>query len=649
MPGIPGMPPLRPAHLAHHLLRLGEPLEQLVDVADLDAGAPGDALPARAVEDLRLAALLRGHRRMIASMRSISRSSKLSSCSRISPMPGQHAEHLLQRAHVLQGRHLREEVLEREVLVGGQLGRHLLGLVGVERLLGLLDQGEHVAHVEDARRHPVGVEELEVLQLLAGGGEHDRPAGDADHRQRGTTAGVAVELGQHDAGEADAVEERLRGGHRVLADHRVDDEQRSRPGWTRRGCRPPAASARRRCRAGRRCRRSTTSCCLSRACATPSRATCDRVAGAAPGAPDPSDAVPGCGANTRDPGPLADDLQLGHGVRALQVGRRPAAGCGPARCSQRPSLPASVVLPAPCRPASMITVGGFLASCSRRVSPPRMPTSSSLTILTTCCAGLSACETSTPSARSRTPAVNCAHDRQRDVGVEQRPADLAHRRVDVGLGQPALAAQGLERRGQAVGEGGEHGACRVSGEPAADPVEPATRPRSRHADVALPRDACRRPPAPRRPRATRGGLSAAAAGLGQVEHVDRLPGVGGHVRRAQVDPDVGQRRRRARAAARAGRRPAPRARWRLARRPAPARPAAGPARRSAPGSRPPGGPAGRARCGRRRPAGAGRSRAWPASGSVAAAAVHPPGVHRDVAAVRAVATVRTSADRTVSR
>ena len=44
-------------------------------------------------------------------------------------------------------------------------------------------------------------------------------------RQRGTTAGVAVELGQHDAVEADAVEEGLRGVDRVLADHRVDDEE----------------------------------------------------------------------------------------------------------------------------------------------------------------------------------------------------------------------------------------------------------------------------------------------------------------------------------------------------------------------------------------------------------------------------------------
>src|SRR3954451_5134613 len=49
----------------------------------------------------------------------------------------------------------------------------------------------------------------------------------------------------------------------------------------------------------------------------------------------------------------------------------------------------------------MITVGGCLAKVSRRYSPPRMPTSSSFTICTTCCAGFRARFTSAPSARSR--------------------------------------------------------------------------------------------------------------------------------------------------------------------------------------------------------------------------------------------------------
>ena len=53
----------------------------------------------------------------------------------------------------------------------------------------------------------------------------------------------------------------------------------------------------------------------------------------------------------------------------------------------------------------MITVGGVLAKRSRRVSPPRIATSSSLTILMTCWAGFSAPLTSAPRARSLTAAT----------------------------------------------------------------------------------------------------------------------------------------------------------------------------------------------------------------------------------------------------
>src|SRR5579863_3595029 len=70
------------------------------------------------------------------------------------------------------------------------------------------------------------------------------------------------------------------------------------------------------------------------------------------------------------------------------------SGVLPCAFSQRASFAASVVLPEPCRPASMITVGGFLANRSLRASPPRIATSSSLTILMTCWTGVSAAETS---------------------------------------------------------------------------------------------------------------------------------------------------------------------------------------------------------------------------------------------------------------
>ena len=46
---------------------------------------------------------------------------------------------------------------------------------------------------------------------------------------------------------------------------------------------------------------------------------------------------------------------------------------------------------------------------------------------------------------------------QGDVGLEQRDADLTAGLVDVGLGQPSLAPQVLERGCEPVGESGEHG------------------------------------------------------------------------------------------------------------------------------------------------------------------------------------------------
>ena len=107
---------------------------------------------------------------------------------------GHHHEHLLHRAHVADLLHLGQEVLQREVFLVGEFLRHPGGFVLVPGLLGLLDQGEDVAHVQDAGGHAVRVEDLEVVQAFAGGREHHGLAGDRRDGQRGTATGVAVEL-----------------------------------------------------------------------------------------------------------------------------------------------------------------------------------------------------------------------------------------------------------------------------------------------------------------------------------------------------------------------------------------------------------------------------------------------------------------------
>ncbi len=123
----------------------------------------------------------------------------------------------------------------------------------------------------------------------------------------------------------------------------------------------------------------------------------------ATGSPTP---LPGSGAYTGIPARSPSTWSC---CTALGRCRSAATSTGVLPCpfSHSASLAASVVLPDPCRPASMMTVGGTFANRSRLVSPPRMPTSSSCTILMTCCAGFSAAETSSPLARSLTRAMNC--------------------------------------------------------------------------------------------------------------------------------------------------------------------------------------------------------------------------------------------------
>ena len=105
----------------------------------------------------------------------------------------------------------------------------------------------------------------------------------------------------------------------------------------------------------------------------------------------------------------------------------------------------------------MMTVGPVLAKRSRRVSPPRIVDELLVDDLDDLLGGVER----PADLRAEGPLLDRADelldDRQRDVGLEQRDADLARGGVDVGLGEPALAAQVLEGVGEAVGESGEHG------------------------------------------------------------------------------------------------------------------------------------------------------------------------------------------------
>ena len=124
----------------------------------------------------------------------------------------------------LHAAHLGAEILkiERGLL---QLLRHGLGFVGLEGALRLLDQGEHVAHAEDAARHALGVEYLEIGKFFTDADVLHRSAGYGLDGQGRAASGVAVHLGQYHAGEFEIAARGFGHRHRVLTGHGVGHEQ----------------------------------------------------------------------------------------------------------------------------------------------------------------------------------------------------------------------------------------------------------------------------------------------------------------------------------------------------------------------------------------------------------------------------------------
>src|SRR5919201_271947 len=217
---------LKAFELLHHLPELRVLLEETVDVLHVRPAAPRNALPPAAIDDLGPAALLGRQRRD----------------DRVEPaqvgllgveLLGSALEHLAERQHaedLIEGTqlsHLPEliaEVLQRERVLA-QLAQGLLGLLLIDGRLRLLDEREHVAHPEDARGHAVGMKWLQRVCLLADADVGDGPAGDVADGQRGAAARVAVELGENHRVDADGLIEAFRDRDRVLARHRIDDEE----------------------------------------------------------------------------------------------------------------------------------------------------------------------------------------------------------------------------------------------------------------------------------------------------------------------------------------------------------------------------------------------------------------------------------------
>src|SRR5580692_7013683 len=117
------------------------------------------------------------------------------------------------------------EVFEREAIAGEGLGGHLLRLLLVDLRFGALDQRENVAHAENARHNAIGMKRLERIVLLAHADELDWLPGNLPDGKRRAAAGVAIHLGEDDAGERKLFVELIGGAHGVLPGHGIGNEQ----------------------------------------------------------------------------------------------------------------------------------------------------------------------------------------------------------------------------------------------------------------------------------------------------------------------------------------------------------------------------------------------------------------------------------------
>ncbi len=312
---------------------------------------------------------------------------------------------------------------------------------GIDIALHLLDQRHDIAHAEDARGHALRIKRRQGIGFFTRPEEHDGLAGDLAHRQGRATARIAIGLGQDDAGEIQRRTEGLGRVHGILARHGVDHEQafgRRDRGIDVAHLLPSSPHPRAGDRRYRRSARQTR-----------------------PAAPDPAHrprypAADGWPAPRRNPHPPAARAAPAAAWRRDGAHRcSPAAPvCAASRSASEPAWLRMVVLPAPCRPASSTTIGGWARRLKPARAPPISATSSLWMMLTNTCPGVRLEATSVPSACTFTWSMNCLMTGKRHIRLQQRHPDLPQHFGHIVLGNAATPTQGVhgaaEPRCQAV-------------------------------------------------------------------------------------------------------------------------------------------------------------------------------------------------------
>ena len=273
-------------------------------------------------------------------------------------------------------------------------------------------------------------------------GVDDRLAGDGADRKRGTATGVTVELGHHDAVEFGGVGEGLGDADRVLAGHRVDDEQHV----VRLG---PLADL------GQLVHQVVVDVQAAR------------------GVDDQDVAVLGLRLVER---PLGDVDGVTIRALGIDVGAGAAAD-GDQLVDRRRAIDVAGsegdVLAVLAQQAGQLAAGGRLTRAlqaghqdhgrplrgEREVAPGAAHQRGQLLVddLHDLLAGVEALQDIRAQAALLHGLRELLDDLEVDVGLEQREADLPHRAVDVGLGQLAAAADVGKRRAEALGELVKHG------------------------------------------------------------------------------------------------------------------------------------------------------------------------------------------------